>query len=211
MRHVSPLPISIFALLLAACGSSNDPSTGPAPTPDPTHGPSASGPADNSGSGSSSSDSSAPPASPPTPPPPAGPDHGQPSTTFPAFPPDAPQVITSGGAVLTAPVLVTVTWPDDANADTFEQLADEMGASTYWQATVSEYGVGAAKSAAADHVRMTKSLGASIVSADIEKIVTSNVGSSTSGWPKYTDQTIYTLYLPSTTKVFDQAGDTDDM
>ena len=50
-------------------------------------------------------------------------DHGAPSDTYPAFPPDMPQLQNNGGAVLAHPVIVTVTWPNEPNADAFEQFA----------------------------------------------------------------------------------------
>src|SRR5450631_2838785 len=44
-------------------------------------------------------------------------DHGQPSTTYPAFKPDVGQLVNNGGVVLHDPVIVSVTWQTDPAAD----------------------------------------------------------------------------------------------
>ena len=119
-------------------------------------------------------------------------DHGAPSTTYPAFKPDMPAVLNNQGGVLTAPLIVTVTWPGDANADTYEKFADAIGASEYWNTIMSEYGVGAATSSAAQHIRLTNPLAATINSDAIGAIVTDNVKSGK--LPSNTPNTIYTLF-----------------
>src|SRR5262249_51799929 len=103
----------------------------------------------------------------------------------------------NGGDVLKTPVIVTVTWPNEANADSFEKFGDLIGQSAYWQTIVGEYGVGAATSGHTNHIRETTALAAAIDSTALETLVSTNTTSpSTSGWPAPTDQTIYILYLP---------------
>jgi hypothetical protein len=180
--------LTALILSMAACGGSS--SSGPAPGNTDTP------------SGTGDAGQTTPPAAPL--------DHGQVSTTYPAFAPDMPEVQNNGGSVLASPVLVTVTWPGDPSADTFDAFADAIGSSKYWSEVVSEYGVGPATSGAANHVRMKDSLGPKIMAADIEKIITTNLQASPSTWPAPTDNTIYTLFLPASTQVFEQAGDTQD-
>lgn len=187
----SAMPFAALVLAIAACGGS-----------------SSSGGGGESGGGAGDKPTGSEPGSQPAPAPP--PDPGKPSTTYPAFTPDMPQVMNNGGGVLANPVLVTVTWPGDPNADTFEAFADQIGASKYWSTVTSEYGVGPAKSTAEDHVRMKDALGTSILAADIETIITKNLSAMPAVWPAPTDGTIYTLYVPSTTQVFEQKGDTQD-
>ncbi|HEX3344956.1 MAG TPA: hypothetical protein VHS09_10305, partial [Polyangiaceae bacterium] len=63
---------------------------------------------------------------------------------YPAFTVDAPQIRKNQGGVLASPVVVTVTWPGDANAAAYEGFGDAVGTSSYWSATTAEYGVGPA-------------------------------------------------------------------
>jgi hypothetical protein len=181
-----PALIVVASLLsaLQACGGSrgtNEPTPAPtAPPPDNTP------PPDPSPQGN-------------TPPPP---DNGAPSATYPAFTPAIGQLVNNGGDVLKTPLFVTVTWPNEANADAFEKFGDMLGESAYWQAIVGEYGVGAASSGAANHVREKTALGASIDSVGLDGLVSKNTTDpTTSGWPAPTDQTIYILYLPAGTSL----------
>src|SRR3954468_6794254 len=88
------------------------------------------------GGGSSESSKPGPaPVEPQAPPAPDAPplDHGAPSTTYPAFTPNAPQLLDKGGKILTNPVAVTIAWNDSPNAAVFEGLVDTIGASAYWR------------------------------------------------------------------------------
>jgi hypothetical protein len=141
---------------------------------------------------------------------------------YPAFPVDAPQILKNGGAVLGSPVVVTITWPGEGNASTWESFGDGIGASSFWSATTAEYGVGAATSGAANHVRMTQGLPATLGYYDVSNLVMAAVqavepgdaGATDAGvggpaWPapvldaKGNAQTIYALYIPATTTVTD--------
>ena len=57
-------------------------------------------------------------------------DEGNGDGTYPAFTVDAPQVEKNQGAIIAKPVLVTVSWPGDTNASTWEAFGDAIGAST---------------------------------------------------------------------------------
>lgn len=73
-----------------------------------------------------------------------GPDIGQPSDVYPAKHAAAPKIITYGGPILVAPKVHPVFFKGDtasivASATDFY---NKVGPSSYWTATVSEYGVG---------------------------------------------------------------------
>src|SRR5207237_463361 len=64
--------------------------------------------------------------------------------------PGAPQVVTEGGPVLTAPVFVPIFFSND-DPTTVTSIADfdaRVGATDYWKAISQEYGVGPASSVA---------------------------------------------------------------
>jgi hypothetical protein len=124
----------------------------------------------------------------------AAPDnYSPPSSTYPAFAVDVAQVIDNGGPVLSAPVVVTVTWSSDPNAATYDALGDAIGASAYWKAINSEYGVGPLTSGTANHVSITTAPPASFADSDLDTLVETNAGAS---WPASTTNTIYAVYLP---------------
>ena len=120
--------------------------------------------------------------------------NGAASTTYPAFQVDVAQVTDNGGPVLAAPVVVTVTWSTDPDAQTYDALGDTIGASAYWKDINSEYGVGAATSGAANHVSVTTAPpAAGFDDGELDALVEANAGTS---WPANTPNTIYAIYLP---------------
>jgi hypothetical protein len=127
-----------------------------------------------------------------------------PSSTYPAFPPDVGQIVDNGEAVLTSPVVVSITWDSDPSQATFDQFVDGIGASAYWSATTSEYGVGPAMSGTTDHVHMSMAAPATMRDSDMRALVTANAGMS---WPAPTDQIIYAFFLPPGTSF--QMGGSD--
>ena len=136
-------------------------------------------------------------------------DHGAPSDKYPAFTPDMPELIANGGDVLTAPVVVTVTFPGDVNADSYESFGDRLGGTSYWKSIVGEYGVGPTTSGAANHVRETTAPPADWSDGDIDAYIADHANNHAKyGWPAPTDQTIYTIYVPKTTNVTLQGNDT---
>jgi hypothetical protein len=154
-----------------------------------------------------------------------GDDGGQEDAMYPAFPVDYPLVQKNQGAVLASPVLVTVSWPgDDTNASTWEAFDDALGASSYWTATTSQYGVGAAVSGPSNHVRMTQPLPSSLSYTDLQNFVIATLSGTTSGdggapggdagppnpaWPAPAKdasgnvETIYSLFIPQAVNVTD--------
>jgi hypothetical protein len=135
-------------------------------------------------------------------------DHGSVSTTYPAFPVDFATIQNAGGApVLDKPVVVTVTWSDDPLVATMQDYGDKIGATDFWTATTSEYGVGAATSGATNHVNITTTPPATISTTDVENLVKANAGAGTNGWPAATKETIYAVYLSPSSKFQDNGQD----
>ncbi len=135
-------------------------------------------------------------------------DRGEVSETYPAFKPEMPQLVANGGYVMKAPEITTVTWVGDKLADRFEQFSDQLGASDYWKAAVSEYGIGPATSGADHHVRLADPLPTTVTTDDLDAFVataTADVG--TSKWPAPKDDSIYILYLPSSVRLLYDGGD----
>lgn len=125
---------------------------------------------------------------------PEGGGNGAPSSTYPAFAVDVAQVVDNGGAVLAAPVVVTVTWSSDPDAETYNTFGDTIGASSYWHDINSEYGVGPATSGAANHISITTPPATfGFDDLDLDAYVEAHAGVD---WPAYTTNTIYALYLP---------------
>jgi hypothetical protein len=176
--------LAVFSGLVAAssfaCGSTVVTEPAPAPaatTPDPTPAPTA-------------------PAAPATP----ALDHGAVSTTYPAFAPAVGQLANHGGSVLKSPVIVTITWPSDTDADAFETLGDKIGKGSYWKAVTSEYGAGAGVSGAENHVRITDAAPATISDTEINTFVAAQLTKADAPWPTpATGDPVYIMYLsPST-------------
>ncbi len=138
-------------------------------------------------------------------------DHGSNSSTYPAFKPDIGQIVNNGGTVLTTPQIVTVTWTADPNEATYEQFGDEIGKSKYWSTATSEYGVGVATSGMANHVEIATAPPTMLADTDIAALVTTNTTPTTppttSMWPTPNANTLYVLYIPSTTSVLLQGSD----
>ena len=129
----------------------------------------------------------------------AGP-YGLPSTTYPAFTPWMGQLTKNGGPILTAPVVVTITWDNDTGRATFESFGDEIGGSSYWSAAVGEYGVGPVVSGTSNHVHLSTTPPTQWGDTDVRNFLTANIGGIL---PAQTSQTIYVFYIaPGTTYTF---------
>jgi hypothetical protein len=199
LHSFSLVVASLFVAALSGCGSSGGSDSNNGNPPPPPPGDQDAGPTDQD-------------AGPPAPPPP---DHGAPSDTYPAFKPDVGQIVDNGGGVLKSPKIVTVTWPNDTDAPELERFGDEIGQTNYWKAITSEYGVGPGTSGAANHIRMTTPLGASVADSDLDAIVTANATQTAQGsftpdaskWPAPTNDTVYILYIPPSTSLNVQGGD----
>jgi hypothetical protein len=133
------------------------------------------------------------------------------TATYPAFHPDIGLLANNGGDVLSSPQIVTITWPGDANAASYEKFGDLIGPSEYWKTVVSEYGVGPATSGEKNHVRITTPLASSVDDNALTALLSAHLTSTalaTSKWPAPTAQSIYIMYLPDGTSL-DMGGGSD--
>ncbi|MGZ3451071.1 MAG: hypothetical protein ACXWUG_22410 [Polyangiales bacterium] len=190
MRHLGTL--ALLALTAAACNGK----TTETPTPSVVTDPNSPPVSDNGAAPIDPGKVAGPIVNPP------------PSETYPAYTPEVPQLRNNGGDVLKNPEIVTITWPGETNADTFEAFGDSIGSSEYWKTLVSEYGVGAAVSGADRHVRMTDAAPTSISDSELDALVAAKAGDpATSKWPAPNDQILYVLYLPRGTSLILQGSD----
>ena len=127
-----------------------------------------------------------------------GPDLGP---VYPAAFPAPAQGVTSGGPVLAAPRLVPVFFAND-DAQVKAKVSDFMarvGATAYWKATTSEYGVGPASAAAA--VTLAESAPDSVDEASIAKWLTDKLNAGDPQLPAADANTLYVLFYPSNTTI----------
>jgi hypothetical protein len=126
--------------------------------------------------------------------------HGEVSTTYPAFTAAQlliPTVKLRGGPVITNPKIVVVTFANDPDADLVNAFNDQLIASTYWQTTTNEYGVGPLT--IASKVRMAAPA-ASLDAPGVEALLTANLGPGGPLGPS-DGSTLYALYFPSATSL----------
>jgi hypothetical protein len=129
---------------------------------------------------------------------------GSPDAGYPAFTPEMPVLQNAKGATLTAPKIVTVTWPSDTNQASLQDFDDRVGASSYWKSALAEYGIGPASSGSSNHVVVQTPPPATWAAADIDKWAQQQAGNpSTSGWPAPDAQTVYMVFIPSNINVTD--------
>jgi hypothetical protein len=128
--------------------------------------------------------------------------YGAPSSTYPAFTPWMGQLTNNGGPILSAPIVVTITWDDDTTGrPIFEPFGDEIGASSYWSAAVGEWGVGPVTSGAPNHVHISTTAPTQWADSDVQTFIQGNMGGVL---PTYAAQMIYVFYIsPSTTFMFE--------
>ncbi len=125
----------------------------------------------------------------------SGPDHGMPSSTYPAFTPGGmPKLVNNGGHVMKNPIIVPITWNSDPSQASFDTFADTLGQTNYWKATNSEYGVGPAVSGTANHVHLSTTVPTTLQDSDLQNMVATNAGAP-GGWPAATEDTIYAFFL----------------
>ncbi|HEY1956236.1 MAG TPA: hypothetical protein VGH28_11495 [Polyangiaceae bacterium] len=170
----------IFASLLAACSDS----------PDATDAGDDAGPSDEAAAPDAGSDV----------------DNGAPSTTYPAFTIDAPQVRNLGkGPVFATPRVVPIFFQSDDAGFTAQltTFLNAMAASTFWGPQVSEYGVG--KLTIAAPVTLAQTPPAALASSDIRAWVATELASDAS-FPQPDASTIYAIFYPSGTTVTSNNG-----
>jgi hypothetical protein len=124
-------------------------------------------------------------------------DNGAPSTVYPAPHPPLPTLTNqNSGAVLTSPRVYLIFYPSYPYETDLETFAQKIGASGYWPATTSEYGVG--DIAYAGTIALTgQTPPATITSTAIESWVEGEIQSGAFGAPD--PQAIYTVVYPQST------------
>ena len=121
-----------------------------------------------------------------------------------AFPPDFPSIVAGAGPRLTSPKLVTITWASDVAGATMQDFDERLGASAYWKATTSEYGIGEASS---QSVVIQSAPPAAWDDTQVDKWVQAQAQSSSSGWPPPDGQTVYVVYLPASVELASMGQD----
>lgn len=126
---------------------------------------------------------------------------GMPSNTYPGPFPMPPQVVTAGGPVLASPKIVPVVFTDDMDATTVSEIEDfvsKIGATQYWAAAVTEYGVGPATGetpvVVADPAAASNN---TIADSAIQTWLAGILNSNDPSWPTPDANTVYALFFPS--------------
>jgi hypothetical protein len=119
--------------------------------------------------------------------------------TYPASHPDLPQLVSAGGAVMKAPKLVPVFFPNDAMQAPLTDFVSRLGATDFWKANVAEYGVGAATSKAP--IVLTEAAPLGIDDAAIATWLSGKVSSGVDGFAAPEEDTLFILYYPSDTSI----------
>jgi hypothetical protein len=130
-----------------------------------------------------------------------GGDGGQVSSVYPAPFPAPPQVVDLGGPVLAAPHVVPVFFSDDDPA-TEAQIVDflsKVGATQYWAAITTEYGVGALTGDAA--VMLTETAPTTIDDSAIQTWLAGKLDNDDPAWPAADDNVIYAIHYPETSTI----------
>lgn len=171
--------VVVACTLAAACSA-------PAPRPD-------AGPGDAGGGDAGAMDASVD----------AGPsdagnvDHGMPSTTYPAYAIDWPQLVGTDAGVIAQPRIVAITFDGDPLRSELERFFASVGATAYWHTTTSEYGVGPAEGLPPVH--LSEPAPAFFTDLDVRSYLTQHLSSADAGWPMPDGRTIYVLHYPATT------------
>jgi hypothetical protein len=117
----------------------------------------------------------------------------------PADHPAAPQVVTLGGPVLSAPKVVAFTYDNDVNRADVDTFMTELAASSYWPAVTSEYGVGPLTVAPPIHL-----VGPAPVPTTDTAVVTTlqkNLTGANPAWGPPDPMAIYTFVFPEGSNV----------
>jgi hypothetical protein len=105
-----------------------------------------------------------------------------------------PQVINSGGPVVSSPRVVPVTFTSDASAAAVATFIEQLAGSPYWSVATAEYGVGPL--VAAPPVQLDETPPAVESQQVVEEWLRSKLKSA-SGFPQPTDETIYAVFNPN--------------
>ncbi|MDB5213123.1 MAG: hypothetical protein JWO86_1050 [Myxococcaceae bacterium] len=141
-------------------------------------------------------------AGPATPPAPA-PDAAPPAAPYPAFPFSAPQIVSRGGKVLTAPKVALLMYAGDPMTADAQAFVAAVGKSAYWSATTKEYGVGALT--ALPPITVSDTAPATIDDTAIQAWLAGELDGTHPEVPAPDGQTIYVIAYPEGTTVTRQS------
>ena len=130
----------------------------------------------------------------------AGRDPGTPSTTYPAFTVDWPQLTGSAAGVVATPKFVAITYDGDALRTSVESFVSRIGTTAYWRATTAEYGVGAGT--ALTPIHLAESAPTALSDMDIQTFLAQKLrADGGSAWPAPDGNTLYLLFYPAMTTI----------
>jgi hypothetical protein len=116
-----------------------------------------------------------------------------------------PQATDAGGPVLTAPQLVTVTFPGYAEAAHVQGLGAWIASSDWISSIGKDYGVGPGSQVA--EVVLPSAAPGTLSDQDIQQLLAGDIANST--LPAPTPNTLYVLYIPASTAATSFAGGPD--
>jgi hypothetical protein len=141
-----------------------------------------------------------------------GPAHGAAvgdALPFPAFHPDAPQVVSLGGPVMDSPQAVAITFAEEASVDDIEKFVATIGATDYWDAIAGEYGV--RPLVGLPPIRLSEAAPALITDGQIQDWLRDKLDGTHPEFPAPGPNVIYTLFYPATTVIDDGGGQSCDV
>jgi hypothetical protein len=140
-------------------------------------------------------------------------DNGAPSSTYPAFKPDVPQLVDFGGPLVSHPKIVPIFFPNDPYAAQLQQFVDTLGATPFYQANTQEWGIAAATGE--QGVQLTETAPPSISDSQIQTWLLGKLSGAASGdagvdsgtdggdpvFPPPDGDTVYVVYYPAGTTI----------
>jgi hypothetical protein len=136
---------------------------------------------------------------------PQGDGSGPPDLVFATAPhPAAPQVVNYGGSVLGSPRVVPIFYTNDAMSSDLQSFIQQLAGSSYWTQVTSEYGVGPLTVLPTQTI--TGPAPSQLSDAQLQQILTTNLGGSTPPWGAADARNIYTFVLPPGTIEMDSGG-----
>ena len=185
-------PLFAFALLCASCGGTSTATVARDASADPSQ---------------ASSSDAAPPADGGDPPGDGAPrgDASDEATPLDAGALVLPQVLTFDGGILATPTLVAVTFPGDTEAAQIGAFTAAVGASAYWSAVTSEYGVGPATGRT---ILETEAAPPTVNQAngDSEAWLATRFDGTHPDWGVFDPRAVYLVFYPSTTTATPSVG-----
>jgi hypothetical protein len=110
-----------------------------------------------------------------------------------------PQVESLGGQALTAPTIVSVTFPGDSLADPLDDFVASVGCTPYWRAVAADYGVGDA--VASTPVRLAEAAPTTTNDPTIRAWLAKKIETGDPQFPRPAPGTIYVLWYPESTSI----------